>query len=122
MVLCGCTATVGGVPRLERLDPAQGFKMLRPAAVATACREEGPFSRPDDGTEVDLLGTALQDLLARDDEATAVVNGRVESTSWTLGVYGRRCVRLTGDIVRFTATVLLPMGEGHHGHHGHHGR
>jgi hypothetical protein len=102
------------VPRLERLDAAQGFKMLRPAAVATACRTEGPFA----GTEDDLLATALGDLLARDDEATAVVNGRVESTFWTIGVYGRRCVQLTGDVVRFTTTVLLPMSEGHHRHEG----
>jgi hypothetical protein len=114
VIFGGCSATVGRLPRLEELDPAQGYKMLRPDSVATACRTEGPFA----GREADLLEAALRDLLARDDEATAVVNGRVESTSWTIGVYGRRCVTLTADVVRFTPTVLLPMGGGHHGHEG----
>ena len=111
VVLGGCTVAVGGVPRLEQLDPAQGFKMLRPSATATACAGRGMFSSapPDD-----LLATAFRELLARDDEATAVVNGRVESTTWTVGVYGRRCVTLTGDVVRFATTVMLPMEHGHH--------
>jgi hypothetical protein len=89
--------------------------MLRPTASATVCRNEGPLSRP---ATPDLLDAALLELLRRDGEATAVVNGRIESTTWTIGVYGRTCVTLTGDVVRFTTTVLLPMDGNHHGHKG----
>src|SRR5262245_46696866 len=67
VVLGGCTVAVGGVPRLEQLDPAQGYKMLRPSAAATVCGSQSLFSSapPDD-----LLATAFRELLARDDEAT----------------------------------------------------
>jgi hypothetical protein len=108
----GCAAVVGRAPRLEALDPAQGFKMLRPAARATVCRSIGLAAAAE---EDDLLDAALRQLLARDEEATSVLNAQVESTSWSIGVYGRRCVTLTGDVVRSTTTVLLPM-SGHHGH------
>jgi len=113
VVLSGCATTIGGVPRLEPADPAAGVKMLRPAAIATVCRSEGVLSPAEPR---DLLGTAFRELLSRDEEATAVVDAQIESTSWTIGVYGRRCVTLTGDVVRFTTTVLLPMGKGHHVH------
>jgi hypothetical protein len=116
MFVAGCTTVIGGAPRLEALDPAQGFKMLRPTATATACRSSGLLARP---SADDLLERALRELLARDEEATTVVNGRVESTGWSIGVYGRQCVKLSGDVVRLAPTVLLPMGEGHAGHHGH---
>src|SRR5262249_55987648 len=94
----------------ERLDAAQGFKMLRPAATTTVCRATGPLASHE---PEDPLEAALRELLAADREATTIVNGRIESTSWSVGVYGRRCVTLTGDVVRPTATVLLPMEHEH---------
>ncbi len=113
-----CRTPVGRVPRLEPLDATQGYKMLRPAATTTVCRTTGPLAGHE---RDDSLEAALRELLARDREATTVVNGRIESTSWSIGVYGRRCVTLTGDVVRPTSTVLLPMeheghGMGHHEH------
>lgn len=112
-----CRTPVGRVPRLEALDPAQGFKMLRPGATTTVCRSTGALAG---SAADDPLEAALDDLLARDEEATALVNGRIESTSWSIGVYGRRCVTLTADVVRPTSTVLLPMEHG--GHEMDHGR
>ena len=108
----GCDTPIGRVPRLEPLDVAQGFKMLRPAATTTVCRATGPLGG---GQPEDLLEAALRELLARDEEATTIANGRIESTSWSIGVYGRQCVTLTGDVVRPTSTVLLPMEHDHHG-------
>jgi hypothetical protein len=105
---------LGTIPRVAPTDPTQGFKMLQPGASATACRSGGA------GTEdADLIGRALRTLLARDREATEVVNARAESTGWSIGVYGRQCVTLTGDVVRTTPTVLLPMEHGGHVHDGH---
>jgi hypothetical protein len=115
-IMIGCTDVVGGMPRVERLDPAAGFKMLKPRATTTVCRATGLVSP---SASEDLLGTALRELLARDAEATTVLNASVESTSWSLGVYGKRCVTLTGDVVRSTTTVLLPMNGVHEGHAGH---
>jgi cyclophilin family peptidyl-prolyl cis-trans isomerase len=71
---------------------SQGYKMLRPAETVVECAGEGiAGSAPRD-----LLDAAIRRLLARDDEADSVVNARVESTQWSLGVYGRRCVTVTG--------------------------
>jgi hypothetical protein len=106
-----CRTPVGRVPRLEPFEAAQGFKMLRPAATTTVCRATGPLAG---GEPEDPLEAALRELLARDHEATTIVNARIESTSWSVGVYGRRCVTLTGDVVRPTSTVLLPMEHEHH--------
>jgi len=116
-----CTAGLGSLPRVQALPDSQGYKMLRPAQTVVECAGDGIT-----GSDArDLLDAAIRRLLARDDEADSVINVRVESTHWSLGVYGRRCVTVTGDVVRSTSTILLPMpgepqGHGAHGGHGAH--
>jgi hypothetical protein len=112
---CGMSATL---PRVTRVDPLAGFKMLKPGATVRECRG-GPVWTRSDPSEQDLGLVALRRLLETDDEADAVVNARLEWTSWSVGVYGRRCVTLTGDLVRSIRTVRLPM-PGDHGDHAQH--
>jgi hypothetical protein len=114
----GCGRGTVDLARLAPTDPAQGFKMLRPQATATECRLEAPW-RPGGSSTDDLVDRALTALLRSDAEADAVVNTRLEWTSWTVGVYGRRCVTLTGDVVRSIRTVLLPMPGHDAGHEAH---
>ena len=112
VVLSSCTAGLGTLPRVQAPPDTQGYKMLRPAQTAVECAGEGlAASEPRD-----LLDAAVRQLLARDAEADSVINARVESTQWSLGVYGRRCVTVTGDVVRSTSTILLPMPGEHQGH------
>jgi hypothetical protein len=115
-LLSGCTAQLGSLPRVQALAATEGFKMLRPAQTVSECTADG-LGRSRDP---DLLEAAIRRLLARDEEADAVINARIESTHWSIGVYGRRCVTITGDVVRSAATILLPMG-GHGAHGGHEG-
>jgi hypothetical protein len=117
-LLSSCTTGLGTLPRVQAPPDTQGYKMLRPGQTAVECAGEGLGSEPRD-----LLDAAVRGLLARDDEADSLINARVESTQWSLGVYGRRCVTVTGDVVRSTSTILLPMPGEHQGHgaHGGHG-
>jgi hypothetical protein len=115
--LSSCTTGLGTLPRVQAPPDTQGYKMLRPAQTAVECAGDGlVVSEPPD-----LLDTAIRRLLARDKESDSVVNARVESTQWSLGVYGRRCVTVTGDVVRSTSTILLPMPGEHQGHGAHGG-
>ena len=115
-LLSSCTANLGTLPRVQAPPDTQGYKMLRPGQTAVECVGDGiAASEPRD-----LLDVAVRRLLARDEEADSLINARVESTQWSLGVYGRRCVTVTGDVVRSTSTILLPM-PGEHGAHGAHG-
>jgi hypothetical protein len=111
--LAGCTTTLGTLPRVTLLAPTDGFKMLKPKASVTQCRSEGLMVGP----QGDMIDPAVRTLLARDDEGDALLNVVVESRAWSVGVYGRRCVRVTGDVVRSVRSVLLPMPESHRGHH-----
>jgi hypothetical protein len=115
-LLSSCTSVLGTVPRMQAPPDTQGYKMLRPAQTAVECAGDGLVAETPD-----LLDRAVRRLLARDDEADSVINARVESTRWSLGVYGRRCVTVTGDVVRSTSTVLLPMPGEHQGHGAHGG-
>ena len=113
--LTACAHGSGTIPRVTALPPETGYKLLRPAAVSLAC--DGGFF--GGGGASDLLARTTADLLSRDAEADAIVQAKVEWTGWSIGVYGRRCVRMEADVVRSVRTILLPMpGEGH-GHHGH---
>lgn len=114
----GCRGAVT-VPRLTPVGSLDGFKMLKPAARARECRP-GAIWESRGAAEEELATRALQRLLALDDEADAVLDARLEWTWWTIGVYGRRCVTLTGDVVRSVRTVVLPM-PGHESGHGAHG-
>jgi len=117
VVLSSCTAGLGSLPRVQAPPDTQGYKMLRPTQTAVECAGEGlAASGPRD-----LLDAAVRQLLARDGEADSVINARVESTQWSLGVYGRRCVTVTGDVVRSTSTIMLPMPGEHQGHGAHGG-
>jgi hypothetical protein len=111
--LTGCTTTVGTLPRVTLLAPTDGFKMLKPKASVTQCRSEWLKV----GSEGDLIDSAVRALLARDDEGDALLDVVVESNGWSVGVYGRRCVTVTADVVRSVRAVLLPMPESHRGHH-----
>ena len=93
----------------------EGHKMLRPGLSVTECRSGVPWAHGAD----DLLGSAFERMLAGDEEANLVLNVRIESTWWSVGVYGGRCVTLTGDLVRTTTTILLPMPASHGDHGGH---
>ena len=116
-LLSSCTTGLGTLPRVQAPPDTQGFKMLRPAQTAVECAGDGIVA----SEARDLLGAAVRRLLARDEEADSVINARVESTQWSLGVYGRRCVTVTGDVVRSTSTILLPMPGEHQGHGAHGG-
>ncbi len=113
---CRLHASLGSLPRVQLPPDGQGYKMLRPAQTIGVCQRR----RRRSGAR-DLLGAAIRRLLARDPEADSVINARVESTRWSLGVYERRCVTVTGDVVRSTSTILLPMPGGHQGHGAHEG-
>jgi hypothetical protein len=117
----GCGGGVVHVPRLAAPDPNAGHKMLQPQATVTECLTETPWARPGPAGD-DLLQRAVARLLAADAEADAIVDARLEWTGWSVGVYGRRCVTLTGDVVRSIRTVVLPMPVhgGSHSAHGHH--
>ena len=116
LTLGACTSSVGTLPRVAAAAPQEGYKMLRPGLAATECGAAIPWGAGED----DLLGRAFRRLLERDAEANLVINARVESTWWSIGVYGRRCVTLTGDLVRTTTTILLPMPASHGDHGGGH--
>ena len=112
---CGASTTL---PRVTLVAPADGFKMLKLGATTTECRGVALWS-PRSSAEEDLGMVALRHLLELDDEADAVVNASFEWASWSIGVYARRCVTLTGDVVRSVRTVRLPMPGGHGDHSGH---
>jgi hypothetical protein len=116
IVGCGTSTTL---PRVMRADPFEGVKMLKPGATATECRSTVLW-RSAPSPEGDIGVRALERLLASDEEADAVVNARFAWTSWSVGVYGRRCVTVTGDVVRSIRTVRLPMPQSHGDHTGHH--
>ena len=108
-VTMGCGTVRGRLPRIDGPDERAGFKMLRPNAEARAC--EGVFV--GQGGSRDLVAEVIATLLARDDEATTIVHAELE-WSWTwLGIYTRRCVRIRGDVVRPTSTVMIPMAHHH---------
>jgi hypothetical protein len=115
--LTACTNVSGTIPRVTALPHDAGYKLLRPGAVSVAC-ESGFLPDALVPTD-DLLARTTADLLARDVEADAVVRARIDVTGWSIGLYGRRCVRVEGDVVRSVRTILLPMADGGHGHHGH---
>ncbi len=102
------------LPRVAADDPRDGFKLLRPHARAERC--EGALFGTFSTSESDALAAVFRDLLALDEEATMVRGPRVEWTAWSIGVYGRRCIEMEGDVVRPAATVLLPMAGEHVGH------
>jgi hypothetical protein len=104
----------GTLPRVAADDPRDGFKLLRPHARAERCEGAlfGTFSTSESGA----VAAVFRDLLALDEEATMVHGARVEWTAWSIGVYGRRCIEMEGDVVRPAATVLLPMAGEHVGH------
>ena len=116
-LLSSCTTSLGTLPRVQAPPDTQGYKMLRPAQAVVECAGDGLAA----SDSRDLLDAAIRRLLASDEEADSVVNARVESTQWSLGVYGRRCVTVTGDVVRSTSTILLPMPGEHQGHGAHGG-
>jgi hypothetical protein len=91
--------------------------MLKPDAATEVCRSTGVLAGR--AAEADLAGAALTRLMGLDAEANAVVNARLESSVWSIGLYGRECVTLRGDVVRSVTTLLLPMPEGHPSHGGH---
>lgn len=115
LLACGRGTVV--LPRVTSIDPGEGFKMLRPGAKTTDCRARAIWI--DAPVSEDEATRALGVLLGSDPEADAVLNARLEWTSWTLGVYGKRCVTLTGDVVRSIRTVTLPMPASHGAHTGH---
>jgi hypothetical protein len=115
VVLAGCSGSLGMLPRVAAPAPTAGYKMLRPGVTVTECEGGSPWARRDS----DLLGKALQRLLEHDAEADLVINAQIESTGWSLGIYWKRCVTVTGDVVRTTTTVLLPMPGSHGDHDGH---
>jgi hypothetical protein len=111
----GCVVSRGELPKVSMISPTDGFKLLRPAATVRVC--DGSFRAALGMDAGDLLGIGLRRLLALDVEADAIVNGHVE-WSWTsIGVYGWHCVTIEGDVVRAAPTVLLPMPGGHHEGH-----
>ena len=112
-MLQSCTM-VGTVPRAAAVRPNEGYKLLRPGAVAVACEAGVPAWL---GAERrDLLGQVTADLLGRDPEADCILHARIEWSSWSIGIYARRCVRMEGDVARAVRTVVLPM-PGEHVHH-----
>ncbi len=104
---------MGVIPRATLLAPTDGFKMIAPGASVTRCRPDGLLAARTDG---DLVGDAVRDLLARDPEADAVVRASVETAGWSIGLYGRQCVTIKGDVVRSVRAILLPMPESHREH------
>jgi hypothetical protein len=88
--------------------------MLAPGQSTTACHTEWAFW----GADVDLIAGAFQQLLERDAEADGVINVKVDSISWSVGIYARRCVTLRGDVVRSIRAVVLPMPAAHMHSHG----
>ena len=117
IVACGCQTAVGVAPRVGLEDVRGGRKMLKPRASVTVCRSRC-FGQavPRDS---DLMTEAIARMLRGDEEATLVVDATIESKSWTTGVFGRECVTVTGDVVRETGTVFLPLVGGTGAHHGH---
>ena len=113
-LVVGCVRTTGTLPRVAVDNPRDGFKLLRPHARAERC--EGALFGTFSTSEGDVLEDVFRDLLALDEEATMVRGARVEWTAWSIGVYGRRCIAMEGDVVRPAATVLLPMAGEHLGH------
>jgi hypothetical protein len=111
-MLAACTTSAGTLPRVGPLPPEAGFKLLKPGASAIAC-EGGLFTSY--GAPTDLMGRVTASLLGRDAEADSVINAQVEWSSWSIGVYARRCVRMEGDVARSVRTILLPMPGGHGG-------
>jgi hypothetical protein len=108
-VAAGCGTVRGRLARIDAPDERAGFKLLRPEAEARAC--EGVFA--GQGSERDLVGEAIATLLATDSEATTLTHAEIEWSWRSLGIYTRRCVRIRGDVVRPTTTVMIPMSHHH---------
>lgn len=113
--MVGCVRVDGAVPTIAAADPARGTKLLKPNVCATTCESGWIWDTPE---SMDLAGRALRQLLALDDEATAVDNARLTATGWSVGLYRRGCMTVAGDLVRSVSTVMLPMpGHAAHGEH-----
>lgn len=113
VMLAGCAAQEGHLPRVSAVAEADGFKMLRPGASARACRGVFFGRRGGDGP---LLGEAFARVLALDREADSLMNVSLRWRRTSLGLYTWACVEISGDLVRMVPTVLVPMGGEHEGH------
>lgn len=104
MVLTGCTTTMGRLPSAS-VAAADGYKMIRPGAVANACRVQWLGSGADDADG--LLGDALAQFESVDPEVESVRDARVAVQSWNLGVVRRDCVEVTADLVRSVPVLVV---------------
>jgi hypothetical protein len=110
MVLSACSAELGSIP-MATLDPSVSVKVLRPRAVARACRSSLLGLGADAGLPLDA---AVRALLASDQEANALTEVSVQTSTITTGIYNRWCVEIRGDLVRVISTVVLPAVGAHH--------
>ena len=116
-LVAGCSSMhAATLPRVSSLAPEDGFKLLKPRARVVQC--DGGLFPGLINRRSDLADQALRELLSSDAEGNTLIDLRIEWRSWSIGVYGRQCIAMEGDLVRPTATVLLPMAGDHSGHHG----
>ena len=117
VLVAGCGGALGQIGRITRSDGYEGLKMLRPGFRVTECENSvvgGTWSG-----QGRLADQAIERMLGIDDEATEVVNVRMETSWWTVGVFSRRCLTIVGDVARSTSLIRLPMAGNTSGHCGH---
>ena len=107
VLVAGCGGALGRIGRVTRSDGNEGLKMLRPGYSVRECENStvgGTWSG-----EGRLADRAIERMLAIDDEATEVVNVRLQASWWTVGVFSRRCLTIVGDVARSTSLIRVPM-------------
>ena len=103
-------------PLLVTTGDETATQMLRPGVEERRCGWRAPWS--EGGT---TARDALAALAAVSEEADALENTSVETTTLHLGVVIRECATVRSNLVRRIRTVVLPsVGGGHGAHHGHH--
>jgi hypothetical protein len=91
---------------------------LRPDVEASSCRRWVLGIRIDGSQQDDPVAALVEELLAREPEATLLSDAEVRWDHLSLGIYERQCVVVRGSLGRAMRTITIPSGAG--GHHPHH--
>lgn len=116
VLVAGCTVRAGELAGVAGVDARLPTMVLATGVEGCDCTRAFLVPAP-----APSLGRAIEEALARVNEAVMLTDASVEtSTLWT-GVYNRRCACVRGSAARLARQIVLPAPAGHHGAPGHHG-
>jgi hypothetical protein len=107
LALAGCATSLGTAGVLVPDADALGVKLLHPGVSGRSCRASIIGVPLEDGSP--SLREAMARALALDSEANALTDADVRWERVVTGLYNRRCVAVSGNLVRTISSVTIPM-------------